>query len=87
MEFVSEWQRQLGLNEEHLYVNHALSVLLLSEVFEEDDCRWALFVLVLREEVLRRTRFTFQQSQLLCERPVPMCLLERQERNWRRNYC
>ena len=63
---VSEWQRQIGLQDEHLCVERTLFFLEIEEqqcaatasIMIDGSCL-GVVLLVLREEVLRRTRFVF----------------------------
>ena len=68
-----DWQRQLGLQDEHLCVERALCVF--------DDALDSLALLVLQHVVLRQTRFLFQLSQQH-GRAIPERALEWHKRKW-----
>ena len=90
---VVEWQRQLGLQDEYLCVERTLILLAqqkdeqeLQEQHQEspiliNTTNESLCVLVLRAEVLRRTRFLFQLSQQN-GRAIPQQSLEYHQRKW-----
>ena len=64
---VLEWQKQLGLQDEYLTVERTLVILESEELHHQESpiliTTDSLCVLVLRGEILRRTRFLFQLSQ------------------------
>ena len=77
---VVEWQRQLGLQDEFLYVQYVLSVVMELTQDENEDA-----VLVLRGAVERNTQLLFQRSQLHYG-AIPQRSLEWHERKCREKF-
>ena len=76
---IEEWRRQIWLQDEYLCVERACSTLEFDE--DEEGKDESLCVLVVREVVLRHTRFIFQMNQRN-GRAIPQESLRWNERKW-----
>ena len=86
---VVEWQRQLGLQDEYLYVERTVLILDQQQYQQQQQATTtnseSLCVLVLREEVLRRPQFLYRVSQQH-DRAILPDSLQWHQRNWHEKF-